>query len=259
MGQQASLPQPGTSIQVIGAGLSRTGTASFSRALEILLGGPVYHCGTQSTLGPPYQVQLWIQILRHWLSGSNTDRPTMLRLLGEQMDGYAAITDAPGSQFVPELMELYPDAKVICTIRDPISWEKSFAQVMNITGLWFLPWAVLPVPGMINYFRYLTLLGEQWRTMYGESRPTRQTYLRHIEWLKEVVPEDRLVFLDVKEGWGPLCQALGKDIPMDQPFPHVNDSEAIDRIARYHVRRGLKRWAVILAVGAVGVAFLWRR
>lgn len=210
-------------------------------------------------MGPPYQVQRWIQILRHWLSGSDSERSTMLRLLRQQTDGYAAITDAPGTQFVPELMELYPDAKVICTVRDPISWEKSFAQVMNITGLWFLPWALLPVPGMINYFRYLTLLGEQWKQIYGESRPTRQTYVRHIEWLKEVVPEDRLVFFDVKEGWEPLCKALGKDIPHDQPFPHVNDSEAVDRIARYHVRRGLTRWAVILAVGAAGVAFFWRR
>jgi hypothetical protein len=182
----------------------------------------------------------------------------MLALLQEQLDGYAAITDAPGTQLVPELMELYPSAMVVCTVRDPISWEKSFAQVMNITGLWFLPWVLLPLPGMINYFRYLTLLGEQWNRLYGEAKPTRQTYERHIEWLKEVVPEDRLVFFDVKEGWEPLCRALGKDVPMDQPFPHINDSEAIDRIARYHVRRGLMRWAIILAVGAAGVAF-WRR
>jgi hypothetical protein len=35
------------------------------------------------------------------------------------MDGYVATVDAPGAQFVPELMELYPDVMVICTVRDP--------------------------------------------------------------------------------------------------------------------------------------------
>jgi hypothetical protein len=33
-------------IQVIGSGLGRTGTMSFSAALERLLGAPVYHSGT---------------------------------------------------------------------------------------------------------------------------------------------------------------------------------------------------------------------
>ena len=57
MGQQASVPKPGTQIQVIGAGLPRTGTTSFSRSLEILLNGPVYHVGTQTTLGPEVHIK----------------------------------------------------------------------------------------------------------------------------------------------------------------------------------------------------------
>jgi hypothetical protein len=61
MGQKASVPQPGARFQVIGAGLSRTGTASFSAALEILLDGPVYHGGTQITMGPPTEIKSWIQ------------------------------------------------------------------------------------------------------------------------------------------------------------------------------------------------------
>jgi hypothetical protein len=47
MGQKVSVPKAGAEIQVIGAGLPRTGTASFSAALEILLDGPTYHGGTQ--------------------------------------------------------------------------------------------------------------------------------------------------------------------------------------------------------------------
>lgn len=258
MGQQASLPQQGTSIQVIGAGLPRTGTASFSLALEILLGGPVYHGGTQSTLGPPSQIKAWTRIMQLWLQGRPADRPAMLDLISQDLDGYAAITDSPGSQFVPELMQLYPHAKVVCTVRDPDPWKQSMHRVISMIVLSFLRVVLLPLPGMRHWINYVVLIGNMWEKMYGEQTPTAVTYHRHIAWLKEVVPEDRLVFFDVKDGWGPLCKALDMDVPTDQPFPHVNDADAIAQVAKYHIRRGLTRWAVILAVGAAGVAWALR-
>ncbi|KAJ5682729.1 NAD dependent epimerase/dehydratase [Penicillium macrosclerotiorum] len=259
MGQTASVPQPGTKFQVIGAGLPRTGTASFSRALEILFDAPVFHCGTQATLGPTSQIKRWKKILRCWLAGADSDKQAMFEVLHQQMDGYSAITDSPGSQFVPELMELYPDAKVVCTIRDPVAWEKSMDQVRGQTVPWWLPIVLLPLPGLTHFIPYLYLLAAQYERLYEEKIPTRETYHRHIAWLQKVVPEDRLLLFDVKEGWEPLCKALGKDIPEDQPFPHVNDSDAMLEISRIHVRRGLTHWAVILAVGAAAVAWTARR
>ncbi|KAB8213683.1 hypothetical protein BDV33DRAFT_209979 [Aspergillus novoparasiticus] len=104
-GPASLLPRPGTQLQVIGAGLSRTGTASFSAALKILLDGPIYHEGTQTTMEPPVEIKSWNQILRAWLAG---DSATTLSLLRRRTTGYAAITDAPASQFVPELLTLYP-------------------------------------------------------------------------------------------------------------------------------------------------------
>ncbi|KAJ5288193.1 NAD dependent epimerase/dehydratase [Penicillium angulare] len=262
MGQAPSVPKPGTNIQVIGAGLPRTGTASFSRALEILLDGPVFHGGTQATLGPPVQIKRWMAALRLWDlttapdSDSDSDKnepnkKAMLNLISTQLNGYAASTDAPGAQFTPELMELYPNAKVICTVRDIEAWEKSMNQVMHYSLLWFLRGLLLPLPGMRHFISYLNLLGVQWTRLYGEKLPTRLTYERHVEWLKSVVPEEKLVFFDVKQGWGPLCEALDVEVP-DQPFPHINDGEAIDGVARFHIRRGLISWGVILGLG-VGV------
>lgn len=276
MGQRASLPTPGTSIQVIGAGLSRTGTTSFSQALEILLNGPVYHCGTQSTLGLTSHLQTWITILQHWLSdpanskstntnndaisnANTTPNPAILTLLSTQLDGYAAVTDAPGAQFTPELLTLYPHAIVICTTRDPTTWEASFAQIISLMTSPLLPWVLLPLPGMVSYFRYLALVGAQWDKLYGEMHPTRQSYERHVAWLKRVVPGEKLVFFDVRDGWGPLCEALGKAVPVDVPFPHVNDVEAFGGLVREKIRRGLLRWAVILGVVGVLAAVGLRR
>lgn len=97
--------------------------------------------------------------------------------------------------------------------------------------------------------------------LYGETEPpTRVTYSRHMELLKKSVPEDRPFFVRVKDGWEPLCKALGKEVP-SVPFPNINDGEAIDAFAKKHVGRGLMRWAWILSGFAVvgGVAFVqWR-
>ncbi|PYH94048.1 non-ribosomal peptide synthetase [Aspergillus ellipticus CBS 707.79] len=263
MGQTPSTPQPNTKIQVIGAGLPRTGTASFSAALSILLDGPVYHGGTQITMGPPIEITSWITILRHWMTGKAEDRQKALALMERRLDGYAAITDAPGSQLFLELMELYPDATVIVTVRDSGTWEKSMGQIANLATLWFLRAVLLPLPGMRHFVEYIDTLKDQWDklyTMYSGKRSHLDVWHRHIAWLKETVPEDRLVFFDVKEGWGPLCKALGKEVPKDIPFPRINDSDAIDQTAKYHIRRGLVRWMGIFAtVGVVltGLKLYW--
>lgn len=254
MGNQASVPAPGTKLQVIGAGLPRTGTASFSEALRILLEAPVYHGGTQCTMGQPVEMRSWIKILRLFPFRTDTDRKAALSLIHQRLDGYAAVTDSPGTGLIPELLELYPDAKVICTTRDAEAWEKSMDGVASAATKWFLRGVLLPLPTMRHFVDYINALRDQWLYLYGEIEPpTRVSYNRHIEWLKETVPADRLVFLEVKDGWEPLCKALGKEIP-DAPFPRINDSEAIDKFAAKTAKRGLIRWSVLLAAIGVGLA-----
>ena len=38
---------------------------------------------------------------------------------------------------------------------------------------------------------------------------------------KQTAPKDKLFVFNVKEGWAPLCQFLGLEVP-DKPFPHEN-------------------------------------
>ncbi|KAJ5298144.1 uncharacterized protein N7443_006264 [Penicillium atrosanguineum] len=254
MGQNPSVPRPGARFQVIGAGLSRTGTASFSAALETILDGPVYHGGTQITMGPPIEIKSWVRILQYWLDDKGADRLTTMKLIRHRLDGFTAVTDAPCSQLFEELMEMYPNAKVICTTRDPVSWEESMSQIHHMALLWFLRGVLLPLPGMRHFVHYISLLKKQWVKIYGTTNPNCTIYEQHIAWLKEVVPEDRLMFFDVKDGWEPLCKALDKEVPKDKPFPRINDGAAIDQIARYHIRRGLTRWSAICAMIGVTVA-----
>lgn len=136
VGNNPSVLQPGTKFQVIGAGLSRTGTASFSEALRILLSGSVYHGGTQSTLGPEVEIRSLIQILSIFPAKTPAERKVMQCLLKERFDGYAAATDTPACGLVEELLELYPDAMVICTLREtPEQWVKRMESVSNASTM----------------------------------------------------------------------------------------------------------------------------
>jgi len=48
-----------------------------------------------------------------------------------------------------------------------------------------------------------------------------EAYLKHNEHVKATVDPDRLLVWDVKDGWEPLCNFLGKPVPAD-PIPHDN-------------------------------------
>ncbi|KAL7933969.1 hypothetical protein V8C35DRAFT_302902, partial [Trichoderma chlorosporum] len=240
--------------------MSRTGTASFSRALEILLDGPVYHGGTQITLGPERDVKTWIELFSHWPAEDEATEQRNLELIKSQTDGFVVMTDNPCLVLVPELMKLYPEALVICTERDIDSWEKSMESVSNAATMWFLRFVLFPLPTMRYFVQFIDSMRPVWLLRYGETEPpTRQSYIRHIEWLKEIVPPERLVFISVKDGWEPLCKALDLPVPKDVPFPNINDSKAIDDLAKKQIRRGLTAWSLLLAIGGVTMAQVVRK
>jgi hypothetical protein len=260
MGNEASVPQKAAKLQVIGAGLPRTGTTSFTEALRIVFNGPVYHGGTQVTQGPQADILSWTKMMHLQLSAEKENQDAIKVMLRERLDGFVACTDSPMCGFFPELVELYPDAMVIVTTRDPTSWTTSMDTVASAATMWFLGAVLLPMPTMRYFTGYINALRDQYRHLYGEVEPlTDKTYYCHIEWLKSVVPPERLVFFNVNDGWEPLCKALGKPVP-DVPFPRLNDGEAIQRLSESMVLEGLKRWAVIIGSFALaGIACWWMK
>lgn len=42
------------------------------------------------------------------------------------------------------------------------------------------------------------------------------------------VPSERLLVFDVREGWRPLCEFLGVEVP-DKPFPYLNEAKEMRR------------------------------
>src|SRR5215207_3461489 len=110
----AGIPAP--TIQVIGAGFGRTGTASMREALVRLGFGPCDHM--VENFEHQERFALWDEALRCKTAGESIDWRPLL-------DGFQAIVDWPGAYFWRELTAAHPDAKVILTVRDPERWYDS--------------------------------------------------------------------------------------------------------------------------------------
>ncbi|KAF2171525.1 hypothetical protein M409DRAFT_63761 [Zasmidium cellare ATCC 36951] len=264
MGAEASKPMPGAQLRVIGAGLPRTGTASFTAALSILLGGPVYHSGTQMLVsGDEKHIKTQIRILEHTPMQSPEDKKVVMEGLKSLVNGYVATADSSMCQFVPELLELFPDAKVICTTRDPDAWAKSMGELASTSLQNMLALMLFWVPCLRLFPKWVRVLHEgRWGELYirpGEQANYGQvTWERHVSWLQESVPKDRLVFYDVRDGWQPLCDVLGVPVPRDTEFPRMNDSDAMSKFAAKQIANGVLRWLIVVVVGAGIMGFMWQ-
>ncbi len=214
------------SIKVIGAGLPRTGTLTQKLALEQLGFGPCYHWVNLIT--DPDQVGIWNEAMN--------GQPAWTRAF----EGYASTTDWPGGYFYRQLMDFYPEAKVLLSVRDPDSWEKSFSETIvafchGESLVRLLSSARRQVDA--NWDRYLELVdrmfwGPQGTFAAGHDRDRLiEGMIEHNEAVKRTVPRERLLVWEVTEGWERLCEFLEVDVP-DGPLPHENDREVfLGRVA----------------------------
>ena len=59
---------------------------------------------------------------------------------------------------------------------------------------------------------------------FEDKEWVRQMYYDRIETIKNTVPAERLIVWELGvDGWEPICEALGVDVP-DKPFPHLHDT-----------------------------------
>lgn len=238
-------------LEVIGAGLGRTGTMSLKVALEKLGYGPCYHM--VEVFKNPDHVPLWEAAA----AGRSVEWD---RIFG----GYRASVDYPGADFYGELLRRYPDARVILTTRDPERWYASVrstiyeardayrSPLLNLVGRVVPPLgAVLRAGRMADRLIFEGDFGGR----FGDRAHALEVFRRHNEGVRRRVPEDRLLVYEVTQGWEPLCRFLGVPVP-DEPFPRLNDA-AVFRRRILALRVGS---AVAVALPAVPVAYyLFRR
>ncbi|KXJ94846.1 hypothetical protein Micbo1qcDRAFT_160152, partial [Microdochium bolleyi] len=128
-----SQAQRGQGLQVIHAGLYRTGTMSIARAYE-RLGYRTHHVPTVNPTKTP-----WVSIERAaeatWPSvpGVKPGRPKLTRADWDAAwtTEYDVVTDIL-SPFVPQLIQAYPDAKVVVVQRDFDAWWASMQSTILV-------------------------------------------------------------------------------------------------------------------------------
>ena len=197
-------------LKVIGAGLGRTGTMSLKLALEKLLGAPCYH-----------MMELFDHLEAHvplWHAAARGEAVEWDKVF----DGYAAAVDEPASIMWKTLMDYYPDALVILSVRDAQSWWKSAnATILKVKQ----EPAPLEPPEKVAWH---AMVMELYKHVHpdGVSDPalTQSSYLAHIERVKKGVPPGRLLIWQAGDGWEPICKALHLSVPAE-PFPHSNTTE----------------------------------
>lgn len=72
--------------------------------------------------------------------------------------GFAGTADLPPADFMPEMMALYPDARVVLVRRDPARWWASIAALTARTTPWWLGPVLAPIPG----WRYLSSFAREY-------------------------------------------------------------------------------------------------
>jgi hypothetical protein len=207
--------QAGGDFKLIGAGWGRTGTLSLKIALEHLGFGPCYH------MKAVIEASDGLDHVGAWDRAFDTGELD-LRVLKPFQSGL----DLPMSNFWRELMEAYPEAKVILTVRDPDPWFKSLRMILefNHRTEWlqfFSPWMA----------RFHGMIGKVLVNMFPGGRDAAEAdpemakaaFLKHNAEVIATVPPERLLVFNVKQGWEPLCQFLGVPVP-ESPFPHANSA-----------------------------------
>jgi Sulfotransferase domain len=206
-------------LKVIGSGLGRTGTHSLKLALEQLGFGKCYHM--MELLKNP-------DGLKYFLKAENGEKVNWDELFGEE---YLSAVDYPVARYYKQLMNYYPDAKIIHTIREPESWYNSASETIiwaSKPSLWRILKLMVRLPFSQEARSRLPVLKYNGRLIeleFGKDFKNKEKVIKrfneHNEEVIRTVPKDRLLVFNPSSGWEPLCKFLNVPVP-DVPFPKSN-------------------------------------
>lgn len=197
-------------LEVIGAGLGRTGTLTLKLALEQLGFGPCHHM--VEVLANPQQIGFW----RRAAGGEAMEWNDVFR-------SYRASVDWPSCHFYAELAERYPDAKVILSTRDPERWYESMEETILKAMAGIDAATVEDADAHPMRFAQILICEKTFGRDYSRENAIA-TFERHVRAVIDTIPAERLLVFEAAQGWAPLCDFLGVAQP-ETPFPRVNSRE----------------------------------
>ncbi|KAL9109307.1 MAG: hypothetical protein Q9227_006062 [Pyrenula ochraceoflavens] len=247
-------------MRVLCLGYSRTGTISLLAALKEL-GYHPYHMA-EAIKDASMDFPLWEEALRAKFMGDGPlwGKDEFDKMLG-RFDG---CEDVPCILFAEELINMYPEAKVILTHRPAEDWARSIGRVLG--GLMSWPWGryawadpYLTYP----WFHYLGVI-VQCLNWGNDPKVMIDAYNSHYDLVRRVCPKERLLELELgKTSWEQVCGFLGEEVPKGKAWPRTNDgNQFLDWHWEFYKRaRGMavQKCATVgvAAVGVVGLSWYW--
>jgi hypothetical protein len=229
------------------------------RAYEILGYPNPYHFS--SVWANAKDSDMWMEAFRAKFDGISTfEREQWDALLGH----CGAVTDQPAILFAEELLQAYPDAKVVVVERDVEPWYRSisalFATSLDPAFLFFRftdPfWIGRIIRVGVTSFGY-SFGQAKTPTVAGLQKRARQGYREHCANIRNLVSKEKRLEYKLGSGWEPLCEFLGKPVP-DVPFPHLNESKDLKDLFERYALKAMKLSAInvglLLTVVAVPLA-----
>ncbi|KAN0123018.1 hypothetical protein V8E51_001344 [Hyaloscypha variabilis] len=248
-------------LEVIAAGLSRCATSSLQAALESPAMGYAPTMHMSYVLPYSERLQLVIDALRE------KDRERRQKILHRIFDGYGATCDFPGMIFVDDLMDMYPNAKVVLNQRaSGEDWAESISNSLAyLHSKTYFAICFLFKTDRLHY-RAVQETYHIMRERVGmeiDNPFIPKSYDMHNQWVRDEAAKRGKVVLDwqAEDGWKPLCAFLGKPVP-GFPFPHLNDQRSMMILKAILTIRGLLGWSALAGVLYAGAWFgrkwLWR-
>jgi hypothetical protein len=202
-------------MKLIGAGFGRSGTMSIKAALDQMGAGPCYHM--KVTLKRYHHMHFFMRAWR----GQKVNWKRFFRR-------YNSAVDWPTCSFYRDLMNEFPEAKILLNVRDPEDWYNSMHETI---------WAIQPAfpwwfPRIVRTMHNEIIWGANLKGVFEDRNKTIEVYREWIEEVKKTVPAERLLVYQVKEGWKPLCDFLNVPVP-DRPFPHINERKSFISLIRW--------------------------
>lgn len=202
-------------LRVIGAGFGRTGTLSLKTALEQLGFGPCHHM--EEVLQHPAQLPFW--------QDAAAGRPVDWE---QVFAGYAAMVDWPGCNYWRELATLWPEARVIVSVRPEESWWNSFsATIGTLLGMR----EQIPVPHIRATLEMGAAVVAKCFDPPTDRAAAIAAFRRRTEEVRAALPPGRVLVFDVADGWAPLCRFLGVPEPATA-FPRSNSTDEFWKTVR---------------------------
>lgn len=119
-------------MEVICVGMPRSGTESLQQALSILGYDYTFH-GWDMVFEDEPRMQGWVRLMRKkWYGTDGSGTATITAAEFDELLGHSvAVTDTAASMFAVELIDAYPEAKIVLNMRrDLDAWHKSAIETL---------------------------------------------------------------------------------------------------------------------------------